>query len=54
LSAEKNGALNHLMNVLAFKLNETNKAQFKSERAKINLILKDKRVPTIMKYGSGS
>jgi hypothetical protein len=35
------------MNVLAFKLNETNKAQFKTERAKINLILKEKRVPTI-------
>jgi hypothetical protein len=50
LSAEeKNGALESFdkMNVLAFKLNETNKAQFRTERAKINLILKGEKIPTI-------
>jgi hypothetical protein len=43
LSAEQNGALESFdkMNVLAFKLNETNKEQFESER-KVTLILKDK------------
>jgi hypothetical protein len=37
LSAEQNGALESFdkMNVLAFKLNETNKEQFESERAKV-------------------
>jgi hypothetical protein len=48
LSAEQNGALESFdkMNVLAFKLNETNKEQFESERAKVTLILKDKKVPS--------
>ncbi|WP_339920878.1 DUF4252 domain-containing protein [uncultured Flavobacterium sp.] len=56
LSAEENGALESFdkMNVLAFKLNETNKAQFETERAKINLILKEKKYQQLMKYGSGS
>jgi hypothetical protein len=37
LSAEQNGALESFdkMNVLAFKLNETNKEQFESERRKL-------------------
>jgi hypothetical protein len=48
LSAEQNGALESFdkMNVLAFKLNETNKEQFESERAKVVLILKDKSTTT--------
>ncbi|CAM2914587.1 DUF4252 domain-containing protein [Flavobacterium frigoris] len=56
LSAEQNGALESFdkMNVLAFKLNETNKAQFESERAKVNLILKDAKYQQLMKYSSGS
>jgi len=56
LSAEENGALESFdkMNVLAFKLDETNKALFETERAKINLILKDKKYQQLMKYGSGS
>jgi hypothetical protein len=56
LSAEENLALESFdkMNVLAFKLNETNKAQFESERAKVNLILKDKKYQQLMKYASGS
>ena len=41
------------MNVLAFKLNGTNKAQFETERAKVNLILKDKKYQQLMKFGSG-
>jgi len=56
LSAEENGALESFdkMNVLAFKLDETNKVLFETERAKINLILKDKKYQQLMKYGSGS
>ena len=41
------------LNVLAFKLNQTNKAEFEIERAKINLILKDKKYQQLMKFGSG-
>jgi hypothetical protein len=41
------------MNVLAFKLNEKNKAQFEVERAKVNLILKDPKYQQLMKFGSG-
>ncbi|MFV8336049.1 DUF4252 domain-containing protein [Flavobacterium sp. RSP29] len=41
------------MNVLAFKLNDTNKAEFEIERAKVNLILKDKKYQQLMKFGSG-
>jgi hypothetical protein len=41
------------MNVLAFKLNDKNKAQFETERAKVNLILKDTIYQQLMKFGSG-
>jgi hypothetical protein len=41
------------MNVLAFKLNDKNKAQFEVERAKVNLILKDTIYQQLMKFGSG-
>jgi hypothetical protein len=41
------------MNVLAFKLNDKNKAQFEIERAKVNLILKDKKYQQLMKFSSG-
>ncbi|MNF24334.1 hypothetical protein D3C85_386940 [compost metagenome] len=41
------------MNILAFKLNETNKAQFEAERAKVNLLLKDEKYQQLMKFGSG-
>ncbi len=41
------------MNVLAFKLNDTNKTEFEIERAKVNLILKDKKYQQLMKFGSG-
>ena len=56
LSAEQNGALESFdkMNILAFKLNGSNKAKFELERAKINSILKDKKYQQLMKYNSGS
>jgi hypothetical protein len=41
------------MNVLAFKLNDKNKAQFETERAKVNLILKDTIYQQLMKFSSG-
>lgn len=41
------------MNVLAFKLNDSNKAQFETERAKVTLILKDPKYQQLMKFGSG-
>jgi hypothetical protein len=41
------------MNVLAFKLNNKNKAQFEIERAKVDLILKDAKYQQLMKFGSG-
>ena len=41
------------MNVLAFKLNDKNKAQFEIERAKVDLILKDAKYQQLMKFGSG-
>ncbi|WP_281239081.1 DUF4252 domain-containing protein [Flavobacterium praedii] len=41
------------MNVLAFKLNDKNKAQFETERAKVNLILKDTVYQQLIKFGSG-
>lgn len=42
------------MNVLAFKVNDSNKAQFEIERAKVDLILKDKKYQQLMKFGSGN
>lgn len=41
------------MNILAFKVNDKNQAQFEAEKAKVNLILKDKKYQQLMKYGSG-
>jgi len=41
------------MNVLAFRLNDTNKVEFETERAKVDLILKDKKYQQLMKFGSG-
>ncbi|SHL02397.1 DUF4252 domain-containing protein [Flavobacterium xanthum] len=55
LSAAQNDALKSFdkMNVLAFKLNDENKAEFEMERAKVDLILKDKKYQQLMKFGSG-
>ena len=41
------------VNVLAFKLNDKNKAEFDTERNKINLILKDSKYQQLMKFSSG-
>ena len=41
------------MNILAFKLTDKNKAEFEAERAKVDLILKDKKYQQLMKFGSG-
>ena len=41
------------MNVLAFKLTDKNKAEFEAERAKVDLILKDKKYQQLIKFGSG-
>lgn len=55
LSSEQKTALQSFdkMNVLAFKLNDKNRAQFEVERAKVTLILKDKKYQQLMKFGSG-
>ena len=55
LSAEQNTALKSFdkMNILAFKLDAKNKAEFEVERAKINEILKDEKYHLLMKFGSG-
>lgn len=55
LSAEQNTALESFdkMNILAFKLNDTNKTQFDAERAKVVAILKDEKYQQLMKFGSG-
>lgn len=41
------------INVLAFKLNDKNKAQFETERTKVDLILKNPNYQQLMKFSSG-
>jgi hypothetical protein len=55
LSVEQTKALQSFdkMNILAFKINATNKAQFEVERAKVDTILKDEKYQQLMRYGSG-
>ena len=55
LSAEQNEALKSFdkMNILAFKANDKNQAQFETERAKVKAILKDPKYQELMKVGSG-
>lgn len=55
LTAAQSEALHSFdkVNVLAFKLNDKNKSQFETERAKVNLILKDPKYQQLMKFGSG-
>lgn len=55
LSIEQSTALKSFdkMNILAFKLDEKNKGQFETERAKIDDILKDPKYQQLMKFGSG-
>ena len=55
LTSEQQTALQSFdkMNILAFEVNDKNQAQFEAEKAKINLILEDKKYQQLMKYGSG-
>ncbi|MBE8728047.1 DUF4252 domain-containing protein [Flavobacterium hungaricum] len=55
LSAEQSEALNSFdkMNILAFKADQTNQAQFETERTKVKAILKDPKYQELMKFGSG-
>jgi len=55
LSAEQKRALESFdkMNVLVFKLDENNQAQYEVESQKITQILKDKSYQQLMKVGSG-
>lgn len=55
LSAEQDKALTSFdkMNVLAFKRNDKNQAEYEVERTKVNAILKDKKYQQLMKFGSG-
>ena len=55
LSAEQNAALKSFnkMNILAFKLDAKNKAEFEVERAKVNAILKGEKYQQLMKVGHG-
>ena len=55
LSATQTEALHSFqkMNILAFKASDKNKAEFESERIKINTILKDPKYQQLMKFGSG-
>ena len=55
LSIEQTTALKSFdkMNILAFKLDDKNKAEFETERAKVDLILKDKKYQQLMKFSSG-
>jgi hypothetical protein len=55
LSVEQKTALKSFnkMNILAFKLDGKNKAEFETERTKVNAILKDEKYQQLMKFGSG-
>jgi predicted lipoprotein with Yx(FWY)xxD motif len=55
LSAAQTEALNSFdkMNILAFKANATNQAQFETERTKVKAILKDPKYQKLMSFGSG-
>jgi len=41
------------MNILAFKINDSNKSQFETERNKVSKILNDKKYQQLMKVSSG-
>ena len=55
LSTDENEALNSFekVNILAFKLNDSNKNEFEIERTKLNKILKEEKYQQLMKFGSG-
>ncbi|GGF09701.1 DUF4252 domain-containing protein [Flavobacterium limi] len=55
LSPEQTEALNSFdkMNILAFKTNDKNQAQFEQESAKVKSLLKNPKYQELMKVGSG-
>jgi len=55
LSAEQTEAVNSFdkMNILAFKADKNNQAQFETERNKVKTILKDPKYQELIKFGSG-
>ncbi|MCD0476125.1 DUF4252 domain-containing protein [Flavobacterium sp. EDS] len=55
LSTEQNEALKSFdkMNILAFKRNDKNQAEYEAERTKVNTILKNPKYQQLMKFGSG-
>jgi hypothetical protein len=55
LTAEQKAALATFdkMNVLAFRLDETNKTRYEAEKTKVTEILKDEKYQQLMKFGKG-
>lgn len=55
LTAEQKTALASFekMNILAFKLNDSNAAAYETEKTKVAKILKDEKYQQLMKFGSG-
>ena len=56
LTSNQKDALNSFkkINILAFKLNDSNQSQFDSECKKLNVILKDVKYQQLMKFDSGN
>ena len=55
LTTEQSEALKSFdkMNILAFKRNDKNQAEYEVERTKVNTILKNPKYQQLMKFGSG-
>ena len=55
LTSEENAALKSFekVNILAFKLNDSNKYEFEVESVKVGAILKEEKYQQLMKFGSG-
>lgn len=55
LTTEQSAALQSFdkMNILAFKLDDSNKANYDIEKTKVTAILKDEKYQELMKFGSG-
>ena len=56
LTIDQQKALNSFdkMNILAFKLTDTNKEQYTAENTKLTAILKDQKYQQLMKFSTGS
>jgi hypothetical protein len=55
LTSEENAALKSFekVNILAFKLDKSNKSEFETEKVKVGEILKEEKYQQLMKFGSG-